>query len=45
MTEAEALQKMTQQISDLMTLGGATLTERQEYMLLAALKTLLEDEE
>ena len=39
------LRKMVSQINDLMVVGGATLTERQEDVLYAALKTLLEREE
>lgn len=35
--------RLTRQISDLMTLGGATLTERQEDMLFFALRTLLDE--
>jgi hypothetical protein len=39
------LRTLHRQINDLMVVGGATLTERQEDVLYAALKTLLEREE
>jgi len=35
------LRKLVSQINDFMTLGGATLTERQEDVLYAALKSIL----
>ena len=41
----DQLRAMHRQINDLMTLGGATLTERQEDVLYAALKALLEAHE
>ena len=37
----EDLKTLHRQINDLMTLGGATLTERQEDILYMALKILL----
>lgn len=37
----QQLRTLLGQINDLMTLGGATLTERQEDVLYAALKVLL----
>jgi len=39
----DQLRTLHRQINDLMTLGGATLTERQEDVLYAALKVLLMD--
>ena len=41
----EQLRTLHRQINDLMVVGGATLTERQEDVLYAALKVLLEREE
>jgi len=37
----EQLRTLHRQINDLMVVGGATLTERQEDILYAALKVLL----
>ena len=37
----DELRALLNQINDLMTLGGATLTERQEDVLYMALKVLL----
>lgn len=37
----QELRTLLNQINDLMTLGGATLTERQDDVLYAALKVLL----
>jgi hypothetical protein len=41
----EDLKTLHRQINDLMVVGGATLTERQEDVLYAALKALLETKE
>ena len=37
----QELQTLIRQVSDLMTLGGATLTERQEDVLYMALKVIM----
>jgi hypothetical protein len=39
----QELRTLLNQINDLMTIGGATLTERQEDILYAALKALLNE--
>jgi hypothetical protein len=41
----DQLRTLHRQINDLMVVGGATLTERQEDVLYAALKAILENEE
>ena len=41
----DQLRTLHHQINDLMVVGGATLTERHEDVLYAALKALLEREE
>jgi hypothetical protein len=40
----EQLRTLHRQINDLMVVGGATLTERQEDILYMALKTILLEE-
>jgi hypothetical protein len=40
----EQLRTLHRQINDLMVVGGATLTERQEDVLYAALKAILMEE-